>query len=84
MSILDDIGRAVSFLREREGKSYKVFMPKAVYDKLDPELIAEKEREFDCKIVPVEHKVQKPERKVRKVHYKPQDAMRFHKRGKRR
>lgn len=84
MSILDDIGRAVSFLREREDKSSKVLMPKAVYDKLDPELIAEKEREFDCKIVHVEHKVQKPERKVREVHYKPQDAMRFCKREKRR
>lgn len=83
MSILDDIGRVVSFLRERGDKSGKVLMPKAVYDKLDPELIAEKEREFDCKIVPVEHKVQKPERKVKEVHYKPQDAMRFKKRKKR-
>jgi hypothetical protein len=83
MSILDDIGRAVSFLREREDKSSKVLMPKAAYDKLDPELIAEKEREFDCKIVSVEHKVQKPKRKVKEVHYKPQDAMRFKKRKKR-
>ena len=76
MSIFDDIERAVNVLRECEGKPNKVVMPKACYDKLDPELIAEKEREFNCKIVPVEHKVHKPEKKV---HYKPQDAMRFKK-----
>lgn len=83
MSVFDDIERAVNVLREREGKPNKVVMPKACYDKLDPELIAEKEREFGCKIVPVEYKVQKPERKVREAHYKPQDAMRFKKRKKR-
>ena len=83
MSIFDDIERAVNVLREREGKPNKVVMPKACYDKLDPELIAEKEREFGCKVVSVEHKVSKHERKVKEVHYKPQDAIRFKKRKKR-
>ena len=81
MSILDDLERAVNVLREREDKPIKVVMPKACYDKLDPELIAEKEREFGCEIVPVEHKVSKPERKVRNQCFKPQDAMRLYKRG---
>lgn len=83
MSVFDDIERAVNVLREREGKPNKVVMPKACYDKLNQKLIAEKEREFNCKIVPVEHKVHKPEKKVKEVHYKPQDAMRFKQRKKR-
>jgi len=81
MSVFDDIERAVNFSREYENNPKKILMPKAVYDKLDPKLIAEKEREFNCEIVPVEHKVSKPEREVRNLCFKPQDAMRLYKRG---
>ena len=79
MSVLDDLQRGLDFFKEREVE--KVSMPKEVYDTIDPELIADTELRYNCKIVPVVHKVSKPKREVRNQCFKPQDAMRFHKRG---
>ncbi len=81
MSVVDDLERVVNTLREHDNKPTKMLMPKEAYDMIDPNLIAEKGRQFDCEIVPVEHKVMKPEPKVRRLQFRPQDAMLFRKRG---
>ena len=77
---IEDIERALTQAKEYGNNVRRLEMPKSLYDRIAPEIIAEKEREHNCEIVPIVRKeykaVVKPEVKTR-----PQDAMKYYKRG---
>lgn len=50
---IEDMKEAFEKLREEDGKTVKVYMPKNAYDRLSPEMIAEREAAYHCEIVPV-------------------------------
>ena len=50
---IEDMKETFDKLREQDGELVKVYMPKDAYDRLSPEMIAEREAAYHCKIVPV-------------------------------
>ena len=50
---IEDMKETFDKLREADGELVKVYMPKNAYDRLSPEMIAEREAAYHCKIVPV-------------------------------
>ena len=50
---IEDMKEAFEKLREEDGKTVMVFIPKNCYDRLSPEMIAEREAAYHCEIVPV-------------------------------
>ena len=50
---IEDMKETFDKLREADGELVKVYMPKDAYDRLSPEMIAEREAAYHCKIVPV-------------------------------
>jgi len=53
---IEDIKETFEKLREQDGELVKVYMPKYAYDRLSPEMIAERESAYHCKIVPVTYR----------------------------
>ena len=51
---IEDMKDAFEKLREQDGDVVKVYMPQDAYDRLSPEMIAEREAACHCKIVPVD------------------------------
>ena len=50
---IEDMKEAFEDLREHDGERVKIYMPKDAYDRLSPEMIADREAAYHCEIVPV-------------------------------
>ena len=50
---IEDMKETFDKLREQDGEPVKVYMLQDAYDRLSPEMIAEREAAYHCKIVPV-------------------------------
>ena len=50
---IEDMKETLEDLREHDGETVKIYMPKDAYDRLTPEMIADREAAYHCKIVPV-------------------------------
>lgn len=50
---IEDKKETFEKLREQDGELVKVYMLKDAYDRLSPEMIAEREAAYHCKMVPV-------------------------------
>ena len=50
---IEDMKETFDKLREQDGEVVKVYMPQDAYNHLSPEMIAEREAAYHCKIVPV-------------------------------
>jgi hypothetical protein len=58
-SLVEDMRKTLKELSERENVQ-KVYIPKKHYDAIDPEIIRQKEAEFNCVIIPVdEHEMKR-------------------------
>ena len=51
---IEDMKDAFEKLREEDGEPVKVYMLQDAYDRLSPEMIADREAAYHCKIVPVD------------------------------
>ena len=51
---IEDMKETFEKLREQDGEVVKVYMPQDAYNRLSPEMIAEREAAYHCKIVPVD------------------------------
>ena len=50
---IEDMKEALEDLRDHDGETVMIYMPKDAYDRLTPEMIANREATYHCKIVPV-------------------------------
>ena len=50
---IEDMKETLEDLREHDGERVKIYMPKDAYDRLSPEMIADREAAYHCEIVPV-------------------------------
>ena len=51
---IEDMKETFEKLREQDGEPVKVYMLQDAYDRLSPEMIADREAAYHCKIVPVD------------------------------
>ena len=51
---IEDMKDAFEKLREEDGEPVKVYMLQDAYDRLSPEMIADREAAYHCKLVPVD------------------------------
>jgi len=51
---IEDMKETFDKLREQDGEPVKVYMLQDAYDRLSPEMIADRESAYHCKIVPVD------------------------------